>query len=237
MPTLVMKNVLSGTPYPELEGTCHIVSSSGYLAEIKFEGEKSSLARLTGGGKGERNSLHAVLYGLDGMNPGKKSPLWEVSGRWTGGMTFKPCNKSSSSSSSNPEVLDASKLPTTPLELAPLSEQDPFESRRAWSKVVACIESNDYKCVAREKTKIEEAQRAFRKAETDAGKEWPRMFFRKSQEIEPDVQRLAMVIGKDMNKERQETAGVWKFIGFEAAVNVQKRGRLHEGLRPDGQDL
>ncbi|RYP71573.1 hypothetical protein DL771_004699 [Monosporascus sp. 5C6A] len=70
LPTMLVKGLLTGSPYPELEGGCYICSSSGYLATIEFDG-KNSL------GIGTNNSVSARITNV---KDGDKA-VFEISGQ------------------------------------------------------------------------------------------------------------------------------------------------------------
>ncbi|KAI1411352.1 hypothetical protein F5Y13DRAFT_165534 [Hypoxylon sp. FL1857] len=46
LPTMTVRGLLTGSPYPELEDTCYISSSSGYLATINFQGKSTILGHV-----------------------------------------------------------------------------------------------------------------------------------------------------------------------------------------------
>src|ERR1041385_7171834 len=79
---------------------------------------------------------------------------------------------------------------TTPLSIAPIEEQDPLESRRAWRKVQEAIGRGDYEVTGAEKSKIENEQRELRKKEKEEGREWERRYFTRVEE-DPIFTRLA----------------------------------------------
>ncbi|KAI5282155.1 Oxysterol binding protein [Ascosphaera acerosa] len=69
--------------------------------------------------------------------------------------------------------------PITPLAVAPLAEQDLWESRRAWHAVTAAIEAGNLDAASAAKSKIENAQRELRRREKAEGRHWRRCFFQK----------------------------------------------------------
>src|SRR5690606_15926285 len=106
---------------------------------------------------------------------------------------------------------------TTPLTIAPLEEQDPLESRRAWAKVQAAILKGDMDTTGIEKSKIENEQREMRKKEKEEGREWERRYFTKVEE-NPIFTKLADKIG--MQAEPDKTGGIWVYDEEKA----KKRG-------------
>jgi len=215
MPVLTLKNLLSGSPYPELSGSCYISSSSGYTSKIDFSGTSFL-------GSGKRNTIHAVLYHND--NP--RHPLYRVTGHWNNILTFHDCPRNAVI-----EEVDVDTLAYSPLHTTPLDQQDPWESRRAWAPTAAAIHSRDMTAIAAEKGKVEAAQREMREMEEKQGVTWPRRFFYR-EETDPKAERLLAAIGHTLGTER--TNGVWKFIGIGAAERI--RPPYHGGLTPTGPE-
>lgn len=77
------------------------------------------------------------------------------------------------------ETVDPEAIKTTPLQIAPIEQQDDFESRKAWKKVADAIIKGDMDTTSAEKSIIENRQRAMRKTEKEQGKEWERTFFKR----------------------------------------------------------
>ena len=112
LPNVKVKRILSGTPYPELYGTYHIVSSSGFVSEIGFSGQ--------GFRSGWKNSVDAILY-RDGD---KKHPLYTISGQWNETIKFHE-----GGNGNELESIDVKMLRLTPMPIDKLEQQDPWESR------------------------------------------------------------------------------------------------------------
>ncbi|KAI2634858.1 Oxysterol-binding protein [Hypomontagnella submonticulosa] len=221
LPTLAIKGLLTGRPYPELEGTCYISSSSGYIATIDFQG-KSAL------GGGAKNSVYAEVSNI--RDRGKL--VFEVSGQWNGRLTVID--------STNGRKLDdfhVDDVPITNLRTKSLGEQSPWESRRAWNKVVEGISAGDTGTISDAKNAIENAQRDMRAAERMAGIEWPRLFFQNSDDGSQEFALLAKAIPDEANKDldQDRTCGVWKFIGVDPAEALLSDGVYHRSLEPTGQ--
>lgn len=214
LPTLVVKSILSGSPYPELTGNCFISSSSGYTSRIDFEGKGWF-------GTGKKNTLGAVLY----RTGDEKHPIYEVTGQWNGSLTFHDCI-----AKKDLETVEIETLDTTYISTAPISKQDPWESRRAWNGVIEGITKQDMKKTSTEKSRIEEAQRDLRRIEKENGVLWPRLFFEREGTDHVAIELLD-TIGETLHVDR--TNGVWKFIGPGAAAKIQKP--FHAGLEPTGQ--
>ncbi|KAI6089633.1 Oxysterol-binding protein [Hypoxylon rubiginosum] len=221
LPTMAVKGLLTGKPYPELEGTCYISSSSGYLATIKFGGSGML-------GSGTRNSVHAEISNIRGGN----RVLFEVDGQWNGRLTII-----NSSSGKKLEEFEVDDVPLTTLATKPRDEQSAWESRKAWSNVVQGINTGEMHVVADEKNAIENAQREMRAAEEQASIEWPRLFFHNADTESQEFALLAKAIpdaaARSLDPER--TAGVWKFIGVGPAEALLSDGIHRRSLGPAGQ--
>ncbi|KAI1398828.1 Oxysterol-binding protein [Hypoxylon fuscum] len=221
LPTMVIKGLLIGQPYPELEGTCYVSSSSGYLATIDFEG-RSTLGRRA------KNNVHAEVSNI--RDGGKV--LFEVDGQWNGLLTIV-----NGLNGKEIESFDVDDEPVAEIRTNRVDEQNPWESRRAWRKVVEGITIGDMHVVGDEKKKIEDAQREMRATEEKAGIEWPRLFFHNLDDDSQEFTLLAKTITdeavRDLNPE--QTAGVWKFIGVGAAEALLSDGVYHTSLEPTGQ--
>ncbi|KAI0384400.1 Oxysterol-binding protein [Hypomontagnella monticulosa] len=221
LPTLAIKGLLTGRLHAELEGTCYISSSSGYLATINFQGRGVL-------GVAEKNSLHAKISHI--RDNGKA--VFNVSGQWNDRLTI--------TDSANGRELDdfcVDDVPITNLRIKPLEEQSPWESRKAWCKVVDGISAGDMGIVIDEKNLIENAQRDMRAAEKRAGIEWPRLFFQNPVGGSQEFALLAKAIPDEAARglDEDRTGGVWKFIGIDPAEALLSDGVYHRSLEPTGQ--
>ncbi|KAH6646019.1 hypothetical protein BKA67DRAFT_595463 [Truncatella angustata] len=197
LPIMSIKGLLVGKPYPELQGTCYISSSSGYLATIEFNGRKTL-------GLGTKNCVTAKLSNLRDGN----KVLYQVDGQWNGQMTIKDAVKGT-----KVETFDVDDVPYTELKVKPIEEQSPWESRRAWKPVLKGITSGSMELVNKEKERIENAQRDLRAAEEQTGVNWQRVFFRSMNSHEEfDVLARAIPDSEARSLRKDRTAGVWKFI-------------------------
>ncbi|KAI0545881.1 Oxysterol-binding protein [Xylaria curta] len=228
LPTLAIKNLLTGA-YPELEGVCYIVSSSGYVSTIEFTGKKTW--RSSGGSK--KNTVRAELARVPRDGEGRVEILYEVTGQWSGRLNITEC-----ATGSVLEDFDVDDVPMSEIQTRPLEEQSPWESRRAWRGVIEGIRAGDMDRVHVEKKRIEEAQRQIRKVEKLIGIEWPTVFFRPVAES-PEFSLLAQAIPDPTARElaRDRTAGVWQFVGPGAAEELISEGVYHRSLEPTGQIL
>lgn len=200
LPNIHIESLIYGTPFVELEKSTKIASSTGYVAKIDFSGK--------GWLSGKKNTFSAVLYN---ENDGEKNPLYTADGQWSKTFTLRDAR-----TKTNIETFTVSSMKTTSLTVAPLEEQDAYESRRAWHDVAQAIENGDMDAVATAKSKIEVAQRELRKKEKEQGEEWERRFFKRVNETEdPVFMRLATMLdltqGNGAGIESDRTGGVWRF--------------------------
>lgn len=193
MPKMHLDGIVTGSLAPELSGTSYIHGSSGYTARIQYS--------CRGWLGGKRNSFVASVF-----RAGREhEPRYSAAGQWSGEFTMTDL-----ATGEVVERFDARALPATPLTVAPVAEQDPLESRRAWQAVVRGIEQGDLCTVSREKSKLENEQRALRKREKAAGLEWPRRYFSKLEVDErAEALRDASRAGTDLTRAMDGTRGVW----------------------------
>lgn len=213
MPDATVKGFLAGHLYPELGGTYYIISSTGFTSQIQFSGK--------GFRSGLKNSVSAKLYRTEDPT---KSPIYSVSGQWSGQFSIQ---------NASGEVLETCTPGGT--SVAPLlgpepSEQDPWESRRAWKDVIAALREGDMQGTITAKSKLEVAQRVMRKTEKAAGVIWEPLFFRSVPEEDKIITELAKALRWDFQPER--TKGIWK---FDAKRAKELKAPFHEGLTPYGE--
>jgi len=165
MPKVHVEGLMTASLQPELSGSSFIRSSFGYTAKIDYS--------CKGWLSGKRNSFAASMY-KDGC---EKTPLYTAEGLWSDVFTFKNVR-----TGEVVEKFDCKAHPTTPLQVAPIQEQHPLESRRAWQPVVEAINRGDIFTIAKEKTKIENEQRALRRQEKCEGVEFRRRYFSPAKE-------------------------------------------------------
>ncbi|GMF68789.1 unnamed protein product [Aspergillus oryzae] len=195
LPSLHIESLIYGTPFVELEKTTRIVSSTGYVAKIDYSGK--------GWLSGKKNTFNAILYK---ESEGEKKPLYTVDGQWSDKFTIKNAR-----TKDEVETYVVKDNKTTPLQLAPLEDQDLYESRRAWQDVASGIERGDMDAVSVAKSKIENAQRELRRVEKSEGREWERRFFNRVDENEDQgLLQLARKAGLT-SLESDKTGGVWRF--------------------------
>jgi hypothetical protein len=214
LPNVKVKGILSGTLYPELHGQYHILSSSGFVAEIDFSG-KGFLS-------GKKNGVDAILY----REEDKNNPLFTVSGQWNDQITIQE-----GGSDAEIETIDVRSLASTPMHVDSLEEQDDWESRKAWAGVIAALNEGDMQKTVDEKSKVEQAQRELLELRKAKGVKWEPLFFTNTTD-DPVFERLKEP-GQELHADK--TMGVWKFDRerWEKGVEKPFRGTL----RLDGGQL
>ncbi|EXJ62733.1 hypothetical protein A1O7_03171 [Cladophialophora yegresii CBS 114405] len=199
LPDVQARSVLTGAPWPELNDTYKIVSSSGFTAEMTFTGK-----RMWGG---SRNCFHASIYRTADS---QKNAIFTASGSWS--------SKFSISNASGEEIelfdlADAQNQPA-PMTVKPLEEQSPWEARRAWGATFDAIRRGDHAKINGEKSKLENAQRQLRKQEQMEGRRWETMFFtRCDADVDEDdaVKRLFDQLDDHDAERMRGTNGCWRF--------------------------
>lgn len=149
LPNLAIEGLLYGSPYLELSGQSHIISTTGYMATLDYSGK--------GYFSGKAHTFKAAIAPVS--QP--KSALYTIEGDWSGVSSFK--GKSPDGSST---FWDAKSASRREVEVASIDNQGPMESRKVWKKVADGIKSQDYDTASKEKSRIENDQRAKRKEET-----------------------------------------------------------------------
>jgi oxysterol-binding protein-related protein 9/10/11 len=215
LPNVKVKGILTGGPYPELNGTYDIVCSSGFIAEVDFSG-----TRLLGVA-GKKNHVEGGVYRVDGEKR-KEPPLFTAEGTWSGSFTIKDAQG---------EVIDthdSANAPASEFRTEPLEKQDPWESRQAWKGVLENIHAGNMRGVAEHKSKLENAQRELRKRDETSEEKWESLFFRREEKNEV-AEKLLSVVGQTFNP--KDTKGVWRF-DRERAETLERPWR--GGLAPFG---
>ena len=161
----------------------------------------------------------------------EKETLYTVIGQWT--KTFE-ITGGSSKNKTIIDTYDAEALPTTPLTIAPIEEQDIMESRRAWSKVAAGISVGDMDITGNEKTKIEVSQRELRQKEKSEGRTWERRYF-SLVEDDPTLNTLGPVIG--VLPEADKTGGIWRFDAAKAKALLAKQAPATTPVQGNPEDV
>lgn len=205
LPSLHIEGLITGSPFVELNSSTYIQSTSGYTARIDYSGK--------GWVSGKKNTFSAILY-PEGK---EKDVIYKADGQWNSSFQIKDAKKTVI------ETFEHSSVKTTPLTVAPVEEQDHFETRRAWKKVSDAIVKGDMDRTSAEKSIIEVRQREMRAQEKSENREWNRAFFTRAEQF-PLFEQLAKKIGEGIND--NQTNGVWIF-------DQQKAGAAKSPYHPD----
>lgn len=172
-PTIHLEGILMASPYVELESKSYIQATSGLIWEIEYSGK--------GYFSGRKNTFKARLFRNSNELQQSKSPLFTVSGQWSGKSEIEgPQIKTQA-------FFDVNQSKIYPLTVKAIAEQHELESRKAWGDVARAIELGDMKLISQTKTKLENAQRELRKDELKKGNKWKRRWFKDVNFDEADV--------------------------------------------------
>lgn len=199
LPSLHVEGLFVGSPFIELNSASYITSSSGFTAKIDYAGK--------GWLSGKKNSFVATLY----PTGKEKDVLFSATGQWTKQFEIHAGPAKHASSSNLVESHDGAAAKTTPLTIAPIENQHPLETRRAWRKVAEAIVAGDMDTVGREKGKIENAQRELRAKEKAEGRMWQRRYFTVRTEPDPLLTEYGVHVGVPDHGDGDKTGGVWRF--------------------------
>jgi hypothetical protein len=213
VPDVKVKGLLGGKPYPELQGSYSLISSTGYVSQIKFEGKSFF-------GGGQKNGFTARMFHVD--RP--KETVYEAKGAWNGESTFQDARTGKAI-----ETMDFAALKTLPLQIDDVAEQDPWESRRAWGDVIAALRRGDMKGSTDAKSVVEQGQRQMRKEEAAKGTTWKHRFF-KSVERDAVFDKLSQHDPSSFTVDR--AGGIWK-VDKDAIKTAQKP--YHGALLPTNE--
>lgn len=211
-----VKGFLSGCLYPEISGTYHIVSTTGFVSELQFSGR----GLLWGG---QKNGFRAKVYRRDDLT---KTPIYEMSGQWSDKFVINDAVTG--------EILETYDTNdpnngAAPLALGTLEDQDPWESRKAWRYVLHALQNGHHGDVVTEKSKLEKAQRDMRVREANEGRTWNPRLFETMDEDYTLFDKLGSACKWKLHS--SNTKGVWR-------VNIRKLEKLqkpfHENVTPLG---
>lgn len=215
LPNVRVKGILTGGQYPELHGSYSIVNLSGFVAEVNFCGKG-----LLGIG-GKKNHFEAAIYRQEDKE--RRDTIFTIEGSWAESFTVKDAD------GKEIDTCDVASTPATEFHTLPIYKQDPWESHKAWAKVIESIHSGDMQGVANNKTRLEDAQRELRKNPQTSEDAWEPLFFRK-ESGSPVAEKLLAVIGETLDT--AATCGNWCFDS-ERASKLQRPWR--GGLIPFGR--
>ncbi|KAJ2655558.1 Oxysterol-binding protein 4 [Coemansia sp. RSA 1200] len=168
LPNLNICSILSGKPFLEMSSTTFIRSSKGYTAEFQWY-TKPMLY-------GEYHKFDGKIFKDDAVayvpNGSSQEAIYTIKGRWVADSRITNVK-----TGEQDVFFDVSAQPAAEINIKPVEQQSLLESRRVWHKVSEALANGDYDVASREKTAIEEEQRALRKERAEANVEWkPSMF-------------------------------------------------------------
>lgn len=211
LPNLHIEGLILGSPFVELNDKTYMTSSSGFTAKIDYAGK--------GWVSGKKNSFTATLY----PTGKEKNTLYTINGQWTKSFEIRE----GGSKGNVVETYDTDSVPISPLTVAPIEQQDPLESHRAWQKVAAGVAAGNMDIVGSEKSRIENEQRALRSKEKAEGRVWERRYF--TNHTSDDIlNSLGPQIG--LLPEADKTGGIWRFDRQKAAKWQNKNGQTQQPM-------
>ncbi|KAG0091187.1 glycerol ethanol, ferric requiring protein [Podila epicladia] len=151
LPSINLRGLVTGRPFVELSGTTYILSSAGHLATIDYS--------TKGYFSGERHSFKASLKPLAGGNA-----FYTAQGVWAGASNYTDVKAGKTAL-----FFDSSADKSVAPEIKPQTEMGPMESHKLWATVTNAINSKDYGAASKEKSAIEDNQRALAKARKEKG--------------------------------------------------------------------
>ncbi|KAN0061429.1 Oxysterol-binding protein OBPa [Thecaphora frezii] len=117
----------------------------------------------------------------------KGRTIGEITGKWNEAMEFK-----NNQTGQTEELFNAAKAQIVQKQVIPEEEQEPFESRRLWSKVTEGIKEKNLDKATENKSAIEEYQRQLVREREEKGESWtPRFFVQRGDKYYPKMDALS----------------------------------------------
>lgn len=160
LPTLTIDGIWYGSPYIELTDTSYIHSSTGLLATVNYSGK--------GYFSGKAHSFSASV-----TTARSSTSILDVQGEWAGVSTVKKSTFLRPGS----VFWDANKAVREEISVKPVDQQGALESRRVWKVVAEGIRSGNYDVASKDKSRIENEQRALRKERETKGTKFALAYF------------------------------------------------------------
>ncbi|KAJ1914211.1 Oxysterol-binding protein 4 [Mycoemilia scoparia] len=184
LPELNICSVLTGKPFLEMRGQTWIRSNKGYTAQFewhtkpwlhgeyhKFDG---SIYKESSDAASSSTGLSvSSFFTLGSSAPTvQKDILYKMSGKW-----MEKSTVTNVKTGEEEVFFEVDPKKKEDMIVRPLSEQSDIESRKVWHKVAEAISKGEYDVATKEKTAIEEHQRALRRERNEKGIEWvPKLF-------------------------------------------------------------
>ncbi|ORZ39657.1 hypothetical protein BCR44DRAFT_55878 [Catenaria anguillulae PL171] len=161
LPNVYARGILFGTMILELGDSVQIkCEKTDLVCDLEF--------KVKGYFTGTYNAIGGKIRRIS--KP--KEVLYELSGKWSDASFIK------TPKSDNDVLFDANEEHIFPKTVPADDQQEPYESRRVWSKVTVAIGDNDMDTATEEKNKIELRQREKRIEREEKGEEWSPRFFK-----------------------------------------------------------
>lgn len=177
LPEIHIRGIFSGKIFLDLSGSVRITASTGLVATIEFLPKPWF--------SGDYHYIKGTISAADGV-----TPLYSLSGRWVEEVFIEPA------AGGGPEqkslLLHHSQEHRPSNIVRPLAEQSDLESRKVWHRVTEALQKHDFGHASKEKSEIEEHQRALRKQRAKNGEVWKPALFRL---VEPSMQQPVLTKG------------------------------------------
>ncbi|KAJ2837008.1 Oxysterol-binding protein 4 [Coemansia erecta] len=167
LPNLNICSILTGKPFLEMSDTTYIRSSKGYSAEFQWQTKAwfyGEYHKFTG--KIFTDAAQTYVPGAE------QDVLFALKGKWVAD-SYAVDQKTGAES----VLFDVNAQPSADIVIKPVDQQSEIESRRVWQKVSEALASGNYDVASREKTDIEEKQRALRRERAESSAEWKPSLF------------------------------------------------------------
>ncbi|KXS10853.1 Oxysterol-binding protein [Gonapodya prolifera JEL478] len=159
MPNAYARGILFGKMYMEMGDKVTVrCAKTDLVAEIDFLGFFT----------GTYNAIKGVI-----KRESTGEELFHLTGKWSDVLYIQIAPKDG-----EPHILfDAERARVHPITVAPIGEQEEYESRRLWSSVTASLLKQDMDAATMEKNLIEDTQRANARSRDAEGVEWSSRYF------------------------------------------------------------
>ncbi|KAJ2762889.1 Oxysterol-binding protein 4 [Coemansia nantahalensis] len=168
LPDLNICSIITGRPFLEMSSTTFIRSSRGYTAEFRWHTKPWLYGEYH---KFDGRIFRDAAAALVPDGPGQEQ-LFTMKGKWVA----ESASVNLRTGEEQP-LFDVQAQPAADICIRPVDEQSELESRRVWRRVSEALRAGNYDAASREKTAIEEEQRALRRQRAEAGAEWKPSLF------------------------------------------------------------
>ncbi|KAJ1649427.1 Oxysterol-binding protein 4 [Dispira simplex] len=202
-PDLYIRSLITGRPFMEIVGISWIQSNQGYSAVFKYAGKPwfgGEYHRFKGYIYEHTKHPHMNPEKLTRTLPGVRA-LYKIEGRW-----MAQSQITNELTKTTGTLFDATEHRPVPMEVVPIEEQGPLESRRVWKTVAEAINQGDFGTASACKTEIEERQRALRRDREEKKEMWAPNYFT----FIPN-DRLPKDSLNHLDPKTQEEGGRWVF--------------------------